>query len=226
MELQTADRLSHRLARDLKWRRDEMSAIERNLRVAVSGIDRDALLRAGVALLYAHWEGFVREASQSYLEFVASRVKRGRLDYAKLAAPFVGLALSRRIDTSQPAGEPSLMLAAASRLLLASPPERAAIPTQGVLSARSNLTFEVLRGLLTVIGIDCRPYETKRKLIDVRLVYARNQIAHGEHCPIEPQDFDELRREVLGMLTHLSNRIQNAAVGEEYLATGAPPAVP
>ncbi len=225
MDIRTYDDLAHVLERDLRWRRSEIAVVNSRLRATASGFERNALLRAGVALLYAHWEGFIKHAARAYLELVASRTKRGRLGYAALAAPFVGLALHRRLRASQVQATPAL-LAEASRVLLKPSGERASVPTEGVVTARSNLRFGVLEELLTNIGIDPTPYKTKEVLINESLVDRRNNIAHGEYCPLEPEDFDELRREVLDMLTDLSNRIQNAALGEEYLATGAPPAVP
>ena len=131
--------------------------------------ERGALLRAGVALLYAHWEGFVRHAAQSYLELVADRVKRGRLGYHELAPPFAGLAMLRRLRETAPAGQRAL-LAEATRILRASPCESASIPTADIVSARSNLSFAVLTQLLAAIGIDTAPHATKRYIIDEGLL--------------------------------------------------------
>ena len=44
-----------------------------------------SLRRAGVALLYAHWEGFTKEACQAYLEFVVKR----KLKYGEMSDAFI-----------------------------------------------------------------------------------------------------------------------------------------
>jgi len=221
MAIRSYEDLTHALESDLRWRREELLAIHRRLRCVQDDVERGALLRAGVALLYAHWEGFVRHAAQSYLELVADRVKRGRLGYHELAPPFAGLAMLRRLRETAPAGQRAL-LAEATRILRASPCESASIPTADIVSARSDLSFAVLTQLLAAIGIDTAPHATKRYIIDEGLLKARNSVAHGDYALISLDDFDGPRDEVNDMLADLCNRLLNAAAAKEYLA--APPA--
>src|SRR5436305_1182739 len=69
------------------WRRTEMQS----LRGEVEKLDALSevkpygrmILRAGVALLYAHWEGFVKQTCQHYLDYVARR----KLTYRQLNPP-------------------------------------------------------------------------------------------------------------------------------------------
>ena len=51
-------------------------------------------LRAGIALLYAHWEGFIKNAAEHYLQYVALK----KLTYQELNCGFVALAMKQRLD--------------------------------------------------------------------------------------------------------------------------------
>ena len=70
MKVRTPLELNKRLGDDLGWRRKEI-AFYRSW--ASRAEHRQAVLRGAVAVLYAHWEGFVKTGSQAYLEFVGTR---------------------------------------------------------------------------------------------------------------------------------------------------------
>ena len=81
-------RLVQRLDGYLTWRRRELTT----LKFLVDGgvLDqRAAVLRAAICLLYAHWEGYVREAATAYVRFVASL----GLKLGDVSTHFVALAL-------------------------------------------------------------------------------------------------------------------------------------
>lgn len=63
MSIRTTDEFLAKVDAQLIWRRKELT----DLRVLVQGssgnaIPQSMLIRAGIALLYAHWEGFVKTA--------------------------------------------------------------------------------------------------------------------------------------------------------------------
>jgi hypothetical protein len=53
------------------WRIKEISAFKLASKTEEGG--RRVFVRAGVALVYAHWEGFIKAASEAYLDFVDNR---------------------------------------------------------------------------------------------------------------------------------------------------------
>lgn len=64
--------LANQLTSDRTWRIREIS----DLNAAVLRADqvaRGVLLRAAVAICYAHWEGYVKFAAKKYLEHIALR---------------------------------------------------------------------------------------------------------------------------------------------------------
>ncbi|MBD2666493.1 MAE_28990/MAE_18760 family HEPN-like nuclease [Richelia sinica] len=65
MKIRTVEQLSDILARELAWRKVELSALKSLIdsKSFASG-KRKALLRSGITILYAHWEGFVKVAAK------------------------------------------------------------------------------------------------------------------------------------------------------------------
>ena len=71
MSVRTLEQLYDFLSGELAWRTKELVTLKALVeQTSPSRERRRVLLRAGVALLYAHWEGFVKRAGSAYLEFV------------------------------------------------------------------------------------------------------------------------------------------------------------
>ena len=87
MKIRTTEELVDAIAAELSWRRKELTDIRYLVQQATGNRSRqDLMTRAGVALLYAHWEGFVKATAESYLQFVAmQRCKNSELARCMLA---------------------------------------------------------------------------------------------------------------------------------------------
>ncbi len=72
MNIRTVDQLNEFLSGEIIWRKKELTALRSLVESAKSSTDKqNALIRSGMTVLYAHWEGFVKAAASAYLEFVA-----------------------------------------------------------------------------------------------------------------------------------------------------------
>jgi hypothetical protein len=91
MKPKTIDELSGGIRKDLGWRRRENQAMQHFVR-ASQGSRKQAALRGAVAVLYAHWEGFVKASGRAYFEYVKQR----RLANDALALPFLALSVERK----------------------------------------------------------------------------------------------------------------------------------
>jgi hypothetical protein len=176
MTVRTLSELQDALDANLAWRRTEMMAlageISRSESLSPGSPLARALARSGVALLYAHWEGFTKEACQHYVDYVVKR----RLKVSELSD---GLALQAMVDLVRrlSAGD----LQAREHLLdtIRRPDAaRARIPRKTAVDAKSNLRFNVLVEILTLVGVDEEQLATKRHLIDTSLCDARKR-----NCP-------------------------------------------
>lgn len=207
MKIHTEEHLGHALDEDLAWRKRELSTLKFMLtRPSVRAHELDVLLRGAVALLYAHWEGFVKVAGQSYLEFIAAQ----RLRCDELAPPFLALAtrkvLAKADGASRIRSHIEVALFYRSKLH-----EQSTIPFKDGISTRSNLSSEVLNDIIATLGLVYAPFETKARLIDERLLRTRNTVAHGEYLIIDRPLYEETQEEVQQMMEEFRTQIQNAA---------------
>jgi MAE_28990/MAE_18760-like HEPN len=63
--LQTQNQLQDFLDAELSWRVKEISTLKAAIKSSAF-ISEQTLVRASVALLYAHWEGFIKSAATGY----------------------------------------------------------------------------------------------------------------------------------------------------------------
>lgn len=214
MSIRTIEQLSDKLSEDLIWRKKELTGFKLLIESGSIPPDRRAaLLRAGVALLYAHWEGFVKTASRSYLQFVHFQ----GLTYRQLSRNFIALGarslLTRASQTSKVKTHIDVTNFFFSRL-----EERSIIPYKDGINTKSNLSSHIFREIIDTLGLDYSEFETKERLLDELLLSRRNNIAHGDYLLISVKVYQELNEQVIGLMELFRNQIDNAAALKHYCA--------
>lgn len=213
MKIRTINELQDYIDRDLAWRKKELSAIKSNIKEARK-FAKDTALRSGVALLYAHWEGFIKNVATYYLSYVSSL----QLPYSQLKPNFLAISIKYDIDTfinTQKATKHTEIV----NKIFSTKDTRSKIPVDNIVKTNSNLNSEIFKEIMTVIGLKYDKYKLNFKLIDEQLLKMRNEIAHGEH--LEKVDLDEskfnmLYVKVVGMINDFSTQVLNAAILKEY----------
>lgn len=208
-KVRTLDELQTALDQEMAWRIKEIGVFK--VGAGSNGFSRKPYIRAGVALLYAHWEGFVKNSSEIYLSYVESR----GLPYRELKSCFVVFGLKGKINTLVQSRKSSPNIEAVD-FIFSKLDETAKLQINFAVSTESNLTSKVFSNIATSIDIDTSPYETKYHLIDSSLVDRRNKVAHGEFLDIAGDDFRRLVDDVLGLMRQYKTDIENAASLENY----------
>ena len=70
-KIRSINELQDALDKDMAWRIKELANIKSIL--SKSAKFEETIVRTGILILYSHWEGFVKNASIAYINFVSSK---------------------------------------------------------------------------------------------------------------------------------------------------------
>ena len=207
----TEDDLSRHIQQDRTWRLKEISDLK-SITVRSDEISQTVLLRALVAICYAHWEGSVRFAARRFLEHIALR----RLQYRELDPQFRrNYFLPRLAALSVTKTSLSERCALVDEILMSSD-RRFSRANDDLVNTRSNLNSDVFRDICLVCGIPFGQFEGEAHFIDVLLLKRRNEIAHGEDTRIGIEDLDDVTNRTLALMRGFGNCIENRVYQREY----------
>ena len=210
MKIRSVSELVDFLDEELAWRKRELTT----MRFLVSRSrphEQVAMLRAGVYILYAHWEGFVKSAATAYVNYVALKGLR----YCELSSSMVALSLRGKLRAAE-ATNREMVHTEVTGFLMSEMRENATLPWADAVSARDNLNSEVLQEILHLLSLDYRQCETKKVFLDEKLLDNRNKISHGQRLPMDRTDYDELHFEVLVLLNMFRDDVENAALIKRF----------
>jgi hypothetical protein len=211
VKIRSTGELQAALDEELSWRRMELI----NMKFAVRDADgnrQTVLARAGHALAYAHWEGFVKQGLEYYLTLVRTQAP----PLERLADAFAGLALTRHVEKKQGLGDHA-RVAEVCRMLREEAGAGAHLPSNALVDTKGNLKSELFRQLFETLGMDPSGFSTRFNYIDSNLLNARNSIAHGRATFPSLDEFLETVDVVIELLEHVHTAILNAAVQKQFL---------
>ncbi|MBY3537517.1 hypothetical protein HFN68_32245 [Rhizobium laguerreae] len=208
-DIRTIDQLQDALDKEMSWRLKEVVAF--SVASKANGPERKYFIRAGVALLYAHWEGFVKNSSELYLSFVGGR----GLNYNQLKSCFSVFGLKSKLQMLA-ASRQSQANIDAFDFILQELGSKARLQLGSAINTESNLTSKVFSNIATSLDINLSTYSSRFNLIDESLVHRRNKIAHGEFIDIGGKEFGELLDDILQIMREYKTDLENAASTEAY----------
>ena len=205
--LRTVGDLEEAIWAELAWRKKELLQVNMRLKAAPAwavGMD----VRAGITPLYAHWEGFVKAASERLVEHVGSQ----RLSYGELSAGYLAIALSKDLDLvreSEKSRAPDLAL---TRILVGRENQPATLRPRAAAITGSNLSWKQFRSIAETLELRSKQFQLLENLINSSLVDERNTIAHGSpSAPISGVAYGELHAHVLGLLDGVAKEVLRVA---------------
>lgn len=201
--------LASRLQDDIIWRIRELSELVRACNEA-RGTRRDALLRASVPVIYAHWEGYFVYATNSYLNFLTEK----RLSIGSLRDEFWALTVRRKYKPNQVSGDIQF-----TRFLMEIRSDSDRIFKKGnfeKINGASNLKSDVIKFCCGCIGLNPDAYSAYYEFIDHELLEKRNYIAHGSSIRFSEDSVAEYRDKVVDLMRITQNEIENIVVQKLY----------
>jgi hypothetical protein len=212
MKIRSLDELNTALSNDLSWRKKELSQLKYLVdRKDISAINKKYLLRSGITIIYAHWEGFIKVSAEFYLRFIDSKkVRNSELSRNLLT---VSLCSSQNIfdGTSKYSYYSSIV-----DFFFECLAKEATIPHKRIIKTKSNLSSNVFKEIVWCLNLSYDDFEIKEKIIDYKLLDKRNKIAHGNYLDVDKDDVIFLRDFVIDLLVKFKNEIEDAAVSESF----------
>ncbi len=210
MKIKTKEEYYERLSEDLAWRKKELSIIR--LRVTNAKPSQlDSEIRAGILLLYAHWEGFVKNTTNNFLIYI----KFLKLNYSDLSENLLALSLKSRIHEFESTFDHELHTLFV-KFFINDLNQRATWNLNTAIDTKSNLNSDVLKNILSVVGIPFSDFELKANLIDEQLLKNRNTIAHGRFLNIDKIEYLSIHTDIIKLLDILFNHLTNLVVLKQY----------
>ncbi len=208
--LQTQNQLQDFLDAEFGWRIKEISALKAAVKSSPY-ISEQTLVRASIALLYAHWEGFIKSAATAYVTYVNNQ----GLSYSELQTCFVVLGFKKTLHDAQQSKQSQLNVTLVE-FIRDGLGEKSKLKIDTAINTESNLSAAVFENILQAVGFEVSPYEAKTNLINESLLKRRNTIAHGEYIGVAKEDWSKLADEVLQMLRQFKTDIENAMVMSSF----------
>lgn len=217
-KLRTQSDLADAMSTEFAWRKKELAGLKAMVIATQSPSSRDMRIRAAVTLLYAHWEGFIKNIGTLYVEFVANQ----RLKHNELSTSFLAVVIHSMVQEVGLSNKikPCMELADFFR---SEGEARSSLAWRSAVQTKSNLSSVVLKEIVISLGLDYSRFETKEKLLDEQLLNNRNNIAHGKDRVIREEEYIDLHGNILGMMQDFYNQIENATLTSAFRVLPATP---
>lgn len=210
MKLKTIQQLSNALNDEITWRKREI--IELRMQAArKDSMTHKTILRAGVAVLYSHWEGFVKASSELLLNYISNQ----KLKNSELSEVYVVQSFKSHLSTLADTKNSGVALESL-RFILDKMEESSSINHKNYVNTESNLSSEVFDRIASSIGVDVSKYMHLYPFIDESIVNKRNYIAHGEFMDVNLDEYKRISDRVFDLIRQYKDDIENIAVSKSY----------
>jgi MAE_28990/MAE_18760-like HEPN len=211
MKIRSIDELEQIIAKEFSWRRKELTNIK-NLCLSSKKPIKNTLLKLGISILYSHWEGFIKQSSIAFCEYINGK----GISYDKLIHNFHVYAILECFEGQYPHKnfKSALRLVDGISIPLNN---KCKIDSKKYIDTKSNLNSEILKEITMKIGVDYSLYELKENLIDERFLGFRNAVSHGEYREINEEDFIGIFDEITALIEIYKNQILNSVIQKSYL---------
>ncbi|AUR51417.1 MAE_28990/MAE_18760 family HEPN-like nuclease [Aquella oligotrophica] len=217
--------LEELLAAESAWRKKEIA----DLILISEGNDNPPVILKSILLqLYAHWEGLIKRSAKLYLRYIKERNHKFHeveLNFKALVVKNIIAECIKNQNSLHLANEMNII----QKLELENLKYAVGINVDNdqdnsIIDTESNLTPEVLRKILNVIGLTYRQeYEAKSSYLDKNFLHRRHTIAHGskiendESFCLDIVTILNLRKLVFSILDIIIDEILEYAINGFYL---------
>lgn len=211
--IKTIEDLEALLQSDLAWRKKEMLSMK--ILIANDTKNEAVLLRAGMALLCAHFEGFIKYAANSYVWYVSDQ----GIPNKSLKNNFIAFKLESAFKKNKESDKNSVHQQVLSKYDELS--KRNFKIKSKVISTHANPSSEEIKEILSSIGVETNIFDLKKTYIDRELLSNRHKVVHGERYPIRRDDFDTTFPIIMELMDDFCKVVIVAAESKKYMKESA-----
>lgn len=218
IKIKDIDDLLGSLDEDVKWRKKEIADMYATTKIENSP---DYLLRAGFVMLCAHFEGFIKFASNAYISYISSK----KIKNVELKPSFSAIMLQQQSHSLFNSGGSGKVKTSVVKQL---------VDIHGTLLEKeffikiaddnppihtdSNPNSKVLKEITTILNLDyCELFQQRAAFIDGEILCPRNHIAHGIKRPLSRDDYKAVHDYVLAIIDKYKEVIIEEAISESFL---------
>lgn len=208
-KIETVEMLETKLQKDLAWRKKEMLSIK--MMAEKGDANESILLRSGITMLCAHFEGFIKFASNCYVKFVSAQKIKNRLLKDNFMAFNLTSVMKKCSNTEKISAYQNVVDKV--RTIYDEPFNE----KKDVISTHSNPSSTELKEIVASIGLETDIFDLKANYIDSNLLSNRHKVIHGERYPIDKEDFKKTFDVIMELIEKYEELIVQAADGKKFL---------
>jgi MAE_28990/MAE_18760-like HEPN len=203
------------IAANIDTRRLEITRLRRIIVQFSNSTLETTVVRMSIPMLYAHWEGCVKETCQIYIEYIEDAVPTaGCLKPAILGYlwTYELRKLSGGVGFDKKHSIAKLALTALGKPVCFRDAER-------TVDTKSNLNFDALEEISKHLCLDISSLREDKRHLDA-LVNLRNNIAHGANpSGLEASDFEQYASSVLKYIEKFEMVLREAILSRSFCST-------
>lgn len=212
MKIRSIEKLQDLLDNDLAWRKKELIDIQ----LMIHSTRNKTICRMGLALLCAHFEGFIKQTANYYILYISCQ----NLKISELKVNFMAIFSYGKLSMCSETNKISVYSRTLKDIFDAQDNYNFHIhysQDNPIIKTGGNPSSKVFREIVESIGLDFAIYETKQNYIDTDLLSNRHSIVHGERIFVSENDFDETLKNIIAIMYAFKEQILNAALDKDYL---------
>lgn len=211
-KIKSTDQLLEYIDESLKSRKLEISFLKMLLKDKIKKKSKETIVlsKALVLVSYSHYEGFVKNSSQKYFEY---------LNFLGLKCKDLPKGLLAGYIHSCLYSKPLSAIDAINKVneFISSDEYKVSFNVEYMADTESNLNSVILEKLIKRLDLPFSELESNRTYIDSVILKHRNQFAHGELNFIDTDKALEISDKIIYLLDSFSNELQNHIVQKNYL---------
>jgi len=176
-----------------------------------NAVNQRVLIRAGVPLAYAHWEGFVKAGSELLLNYVSHQGLQNKELSDAYFTHSVKTYVAQFLESAK-----AVSATDAACFVRDSADKKAEIRHKNYVDTASNLSSEVFEQIASSLGVNMGPYRHLFPYINETILNSRNKIAHGEFIEVSMSDFHDLINRVSDLIRMYKTDLENIVIRNQF----------